>query len=517
MSMHRIIAIVMASYMTLVLAGCKDGTEAVNESAPPERSGGQDDGQATGEPSQPTDEEVNDALIQSETLAQQVAEAVLVTGGELAKLKAFDADLGLPSGLTKSQTRLLAEKLWDGYKAGMAGLENPASTGLGGLPPSMTELTQQAENGRVGIRARQMELGEFKMPFVLIRREPSGVPDTGRPMFICTHGGGGKADAPGPHAWNVNTREWQTQAQLALRLYQAEGLYFVPRMADDRRGRWRHAHHQDQFELAIRHGILFWGVDPNRVYKVGISQGGFGSAILGMFMPDLFAGINPMAGGVGLGNRPENLRNVATFHSVGERDTMFNRAGNAIATHQRLEVLREQDPGGYFNKLDVQPGRGHAIDYRPGVPWIAQHTRNPHPEVVVWTSKEQDGRRRSAMYWLELSGQELKGSIALTAKLDRQANRADLTAHQLATTNAQGDPTQIGQDNAEPLPLRGAEVRVLLNDSMLDLDQPVSVTCNGVEVFSGRVQRDGGTLLQTLVRRGDWNYAFPVSIPVVLD
>ncbi|MEM9348233.1 MAG: hypothetical protein AAGB26_16620 [Planctomycetota bacterium] len=450
-------------------------------------------------------------------LAERATTAIAETGGELAKLKAFDAEVGLPSGLTKEQADQLGTELWDIYKAGITMAASKQSETLGELPPSMAELIEQAGNGRVQIAARMMPLREFEMPFVLIRKEPSGVPDAGRPMFICTHGGGQRANAAGPHAWASNTREWQTQTRFALRLYEPEGLYFVPRMADDRKGRWRHAHHHDQFELAIRHGILFWGVDPNRVYKLGISQGGFGSAILGMFMPDLFAGINPMAGGVGLGNPPENLRNVATFHSVGEKDTRFNRAGNAIATHERLEELRKKDPGGYVNQLDVQPGRGHGIDYRPGAPWIAKHNRDPYPDVVVWTSKEVDGRRRDSMYWLGLEGDDLKGTIALTGRIDLEANRVDVTAYQLALAKAQGDPTQIGEQASEPKPLKGAIVNVMLNDKLLDLDQPVTITCNGKVVFQDKVRRDGDTLLQTLVRRGDPNYVFPVRIPIVME
>ncbi len=454
---------------------------------------------------------------QQQDTATRVTEAVAETKGELAELKNFEADLGLPAGLTREQSDKMVEELWGFYKAGIVQANSEQYNTLGELPQTMAELTADAEDGRINLQARMMPLGEFQMPFTLIRREPSGVPENGRPMFICTHGGGQKADVGGPHAWNVNTREWQTQTQFAVRLYEPEGLYFVPRMADDRKGRWRHAHHQDQFELAIRHGVLFWGVDPNRVYKLGISQGGFGSAILGMFMPDLFAGINPMAGGVGLSNPPENLRNVAVFHSVGERDTMFNRAGNAIATHERLEELRVQDPEGYANQLDVQPGRGHGIDYRPGAPWIAKHTRNPHPDVVVWTSQLESGRRRGEAYWLELDGDDLKGSIALTAKADRDTNTITLTANQLATETPEGDPVLLGEQEAEPTPLRGATVSVLLNDTLVDLDKPVRVLCNGEEVFSGKAERDANILLETLVRRGDWNYAFPARISVELD
>lgn len=457
------------------------------------------------------------AQVLTEDQRDTIAAAVAETGSVLAALKAFNVELDLPTKLSEEQVDALRDELWAAYKQGIVSADSEQSKTLGELPLSMAELIQQAENGRIAIEARAMPLREFKMPFVVIRREPSGLPESGRPMFICTHGGGGKGDAAGPHAWNVNTREWQTQTQFAIRMYQPEGLYFVPRMADDRKGRWRHAHHQDQFELAIRHGILFWDLDPNRVYKLGISQGGFASAILGVFMPDLFAGINPMAGGVGLGNPPENLRNLPCYTSVGEKDTMFKRAPHAIAFHERLDELREEDPEGYANHLDLQPGRGHGIDYRPGAPWIAKHTRNPHPEVVIWTSKEQDGRRRDSMYWVEMQGDDLKGTIALTARIDRQANRVDVTAHQLATENAKGDPTQIAEQEAEAVPLTNASVNILLNDKLLDLDRPVVVTCNGKDVFSGRVSRDAGTLLETLVRRGDPNYAFPVRIPIPMN
>lgn len=457
------------------------------------------------------------ANVLSEQQTQAVAAEVAKTGGELAALKAFEAKLDLPTGLSADQASALRDELWEAYKAGIIQAKSEQYTTLGELPPTMKELVNQSVNGRIGIQARVMPLREFTMPFALIRRETSGVPEAGRPLFICTHGGGGNGKVNGPHDWNVNTREWQTQTQFAIGLYQPEGLYFVPRMADDRKGRWRHAHHQDQFELAIRHGILFWGIDPNRVYKLGISQGGFASAILGVFMPDLFAGINPMAGGVGLGNPPENLRNLPCFTSVGEKDSMFKRAEHAIAFHKRLDELHEQDPEGYTHHLDLQRGRGHGIDYREGAPWIAKYTRNPYPKTIVWTSKEQNGRRRDSMYWVELSGENLQGTIAIKATVDREGNSVTLTAHQLSRKNAQGDPTQIDEEQAEATPLTGATVSILLNDALLDLDRPVSVTCNGKAVFSGKVERDGDNLLETLVRRGDWNYAFPSRIPVVLE
>jgi predicted esterase len=458
------------------------------------------------------------AQVLADAQVAAIRDAVAATGGELAALRAFDADLELPADLSRTQVEALRSELLDAYRDGIVAANSEQYRTLGDLPPTLEELTERAEDGRPELTTRTMPLREFRMPFRLVRREASGVPEAGRPMFICTHGGGGNGNVDGPHAWDVNSREWNIQSRFATGRYEPEGLYFVPRMADDRRGRWRHAHHLDQFELAIRHGILFWGVDPNRVYKLGISQGGFASAIIGAFMPDLFAAINPMAGGVGLGNPVENLRNLPCFTSIGENDTMFNRVGNAVAWHARLDELHAADPTGYRDHvLDLQAGRGHGIDYRPGAPWIARFTRDPRPEAITWVSTELDGRRRDSMYWLELEGDALRGRIELTARIDRDRNRVDVTAHQLATRNATGDPTQIAAPAAEPVPLTGARVAVLLDDALLDLDREVVITCNGETVFAGRVRRDAGTLLETLVRRGDPNYAFPVRVPIRLE
>lgn len=330
-------------------------------------------------------------------------------------------------------------------------------------------------------------------------------------MFICTHGGGGNGKVDGPHAWPVNTREWQTQVQLAAQHYAPEGIYFVPRMADDRKGRWFHGFNHTAFERVIEHAIAHWGVDPNRVYKLGISQGGFGTNKLVAYMPDRFAGANPMAGGVNPDNHPAiNLRNVAFRNDVGEKDTMFERVGNAIKFHDRLEQLHAADPDGYVHDINVQKGRGHGIDYRPGVSWIAQHARTPWPSKLVWDSRELGGERRTRHYWIELSdiGEAKRTMVVATA--DRETNTITLTANQL-----EGKPKD-GVEPEKPAALKGAKVRVFLHDSLVDMDQPVRIVCNGKQVFKGKAHRDAATLLRSLASYGDPSMAASAEVVFVL-
>jgi poly(3-hydroxybutyrate) depolymerase len=84
--------------------------------------------------------------------------------------------------------------------------------------------------------------------------------------------------------------------QLTAKVDKPAGLYLLPRMAAGRMGRWWHKHNIDIFTRMIRHAILFNEVDPNRVYIMGISQGGYGSCHLAPFLADLFAGAGPMDG-----------------------------------------------------------------------------------------------------------------------------------------------------------------------------------------------------------------------------
>jgi hypothetical protein len=372
-----------------------------------------------------------------------------------------------------------------------------AAKELGPLPPTLAELVATVENGRPNLSPSSLTLGDKSMPFVVLRKETNPPPPTGRSLYICLHGGGANPDAPGPHSWNINTREWQAQMSFAAQLYAGEGVFFVPRMADDRLGRWWHGHVQDAVEAVVRHGIATWGVDPDRVYLLGISEGAYGTQILGPFMADRFGGANAMAGGVGDDVPAENLRNLAFRTDVGENDSMFDRVGLARKFHARMDAFRETS-GGYENVVNVQPGKGHGIDYQPGPEWMIQHHRDPRPKTVVWTSQQLDDRRRTDFYWLNLSGKDLTGDIQMTARID--GNDIAITA--------------VRPPDATPL--SGARIGVMLDDRLVDLNRPVRITCNGKVVSEAAVPRDLETLARTLVRRGDPKLALPARLDIEL-
>jgi hypothetical protein len=55
---------------------------------------------------------------------------------------------------------------------------------------------------------------------------------------------------------------------------------------------------------------------------------------------------------------------------------------------------------------------------------------------------------------------------------------------------------------------------VLLNDSLLDLDKPVTVLWKGSKVFDGAVPRTLANLYRTVQERGDQDYAYSATLKV---
>lgn len=389
--------------------------------------------------------------------------------------------LNLPSGMAEDEAAETLQTIWEIYR------DKTFDEEVGTLPLSIDDLEPNAVEGALGMRAGKLSLpNEMVMRYLVLRKERSQRSTSNRALFICTHGSG-----PTP-------QEWKAQIQLAMRRYQPEGIYFVPRMPERSGKRWIRGHNQDAYERVIAHAIAHWDIDPNRVYFLGISQGGFATDKLLPFMPDRFAAGNAMASGVNPEkHRPENLRNAAYRTDVGENDTMFNRVGNAIKFHQRLDELNAADPDGYVHSIAIQKGKGHGIDYRPGVTWIAKHTRNPWPSKLVWHSREFQDRRRDRHYWIQIEGEINADTTILTANAARDSNTITVTAQQLAKQiKNQSDPV-------EAKPLSGVALRVMLHDSLLDLDRPIKVVCNGKTVFEGEVERSAATQLETLIDYGD--------------
>jgi len=244
-----------------------------------------------------------------------------------------------------------------------------------------------------------------------------------------------------------------------------------------------------------------WKIDPNRVYIVGHSMGGFGSWTLGAHHADLFAGLGPYAGGpvpyteggekygkvLGIqeGVLP-NLRNVALHVYQSLDDVQVPPHANVFANKAILELKAEDGGYEHFKYVEVN-GRGHGAPpggHVKGFKWLYQFKRDPRPRHVVW--QPVLGYKRM-FYWLWWDKPDLQQVVE--AKIEK--------------------PNEIDLD------LAGSETagfRILLDDRLVDLDQEVVVREGGEEIFRGKVKRTLTTMLMTAAEKYDREMIFTARI-----
>ena len=327
------------------------------------------------------------------------------------------------------------------------------------------------------IKNRVLVDGETKMPFAYTVFGPK--PAKGHSLWISLHGGGNTRPA-------ANDQQWKNQQSL----YKLpEGIYLTPRAPTNTWNLWHEPHIDRLFTRLIADLIALEGIDPNRVYLLGYSAGGDGVYQLAPRLADHWAAAAMMAGhpnGVSL----LSLRNVPFALQVGAEDKAYDRNTIGKEYGEKLDALQKADPAGYLHLVKIHPNRPHWMggDDKLALPWMAKATRDPIPKRVVW---KQTGVAHDRGYWLAVPPDEAKvGTLVI----------AERAGQRVTVTEAEGVKTLL----------------VRLDDRVANLDEPMIVTRAGKELYRGTPKRTIGTLLKTLIGRGDPALMFDAEIEVKL-
>ncbi|MCA9105612.1 MAG: dienelactone hydrolase family protein [Planctomycetales bacterium] len=317
--------------------------------------------------------------------------------------------------------------------------------------------------------------GETEMKFAYRRFGRPG--RNGRSLYISMHGGGGAPE-------RVNDQQWENQK----RLYEpAEGIYVAPRAPGNTWDLWHQGHIDPLFDQLIAQMIVFEQVDPNRVYLMGYSAGGDGVYQVAPRMADRFAAAAMMAGHPNE-TSPLGLRNLPFALYCGGRDTAYQRNEHTERMNKELDALRQDDPAGYLHRAVIYPDKAHWMDREDAeaVPWMAEFTREAHPDRIVW---KQDDVIETRFYWLAMSREDGADRTLVTARRDGQVITIEEVSKPLSLT-------------------------IRFDDSMIDFDQPVKIVHGDQTLFEGELSRTISMIDRSLSERADPTCVFTAEVSV---
>ncbi|MEO0480539.1 MAG: transglutaminase domain-containing protein [Planctomycetota bacterium] len=319
-----------------------------------------------------------------------------------------------------------------------------------------TELAEELDDERIRVGERDLRL---------LERTFGDEGAETHSLWISMHGGGG---APA----GVNDQQWRNQ----IRLYELEeGIYVAPRAPTNTWNLWHEGHIDDLFGRLVDAMVATRDVDPDRVYLLGYSAGGDGVYQLAPRMADRFAAASMMAGHPNDAS-PLGLRNLPFAIFMGGEDAAYDRNKIAAQWGEKLAELHQDDPAGYEHRVTIYEGLGHWMNGRDaeGLPWMAAKVRNAWPTRIVW---RQSNRTHDRFYWLAVDEEDRRAGSILRAEVE-------------------GQTIQLEADGVRACRLR-------LRDTLVDLDQPITVKIGDETVFEGNVERSEEAIRRSIRERLD--------------
>lgn len=346
---------------------------------------------------------------------------------------------------------------------------------------------------------------DARMPFHYIYKGEK--PDAGYPLFLYMHGSGPKKS------------EWETGFRLCSMFDDAPSAYFIPQIPSERLYRWAVQPQQLAWEKLLRLAMLSGDINANRIYFFGISEGGYGSQRLASFYADYLAGAGPMAGGEPLMNAPaENLANTAFSLRTGEKDYGFGRNFMTYTAGKTLDSLQQLHPGLYKHKVELIPGKGHSIDYRPTTPWLAQFTRTPHPTYFYWEDYDMYGRHRKGFYNIRVNETSRNSDEERTCyEMNIKGNTIFLTVKNVKYRTAKTISNIPMLFEKSYKKADKGNITIFLTDKLFDLTKPITVIVNGRLAWKGKATPTLKSMVESCALFFDPERVFPAAIDIEIE
>lgn len=327
-------------------------------------------------------------------------------------------------------------------------------------------------------------------------------PAEGYPMIINLHGGGSYPNTPDAHGSSVNREEYASAQRLARTYEDAPSFYFVPRMSDDRKGRWHYMPQRFVYRKAFQMAVLSGKVDANRYYLTGVSEGGYGTLRVSLFMPDYFAAVGVLAAADNPNSTAVNLRNLPFRMEVGTEDNGYSRNLYAFRWQDKMKELKAESPNDYTHVVKLQEGRDHiGTRYLDTTPWMVKFKRNTYPAHVTYeyynihpSSLPWQGGYSDGVYYLDFR------------KLTTDSNKSRMLIDVVKSGNTYTVKTSNTEGSVS------GQLGIYLKD--VDYNNDVVVVHNGKEVFKAKVKNNRGVAMESIALFGDPERVFTAKVNI---
>ncbi len=358
------------------------------------------------------------------------------------------------------------------------------------------------------------------------------VPESYKPfqptgLIIFMHGGGNASPRNTPRYFmNLKTEEDDDESSEIGDIFSATGMIAVGPSApwnEDCSYRWCMEETDDYLAAVIRECETRFNINPDRMFLVGHSMGGFGAYHHIQRTPDRFAAVVVNAGSWTLGFWPTIrgtklciIQGIADAEK-GERwhytDVEYGRWTDQLLARYKLNYEYHEHDHGHW----VGYGRPYLKEF------FAQSNKlrrdHYYPHIVLATPV---GFMRSFCFpvehnrWLTLD-ETTRGTLTYDRLLDDEDVDFDDWKLEYSREKFRGAGIDARLDDENRVIVQTKNVArftVWLHPNMIDVERPVTILVDGQTRFTGRVTPSLATALESYERRHDWGLIYPIKVEV---
>lgn len=306
-------------------------------------------------------------------------------------------------------------------------------------------------------------------------------PEGGWPLFIAMHGGGGAPQ-------KLNDSQWRHMQIYYKDQKDVTGYKYLALRAPN--NTWNGFYDDYVYPLIenlIQQFVVFGDVDPNKVFIMGYSHGGYGAFAIGPKIPYRFAAIHSSAAAPTDGQTSaKTLRSTRFTFMVGEKDKAYGRRERCEKFAKQIKALQDANEDAYPVEFMFKKGYGHGgLPDRDMIGQMYDHERNPAPKHVTW---EQTDTVVNRFFWLATDN-PARGQL-IDAQID-------------------GNTIHVKTENCNSF-------SIFLDRRLIDADKPVVIKM-GEKEHTVAYKPSFETLCRTIAETGDINLAFDFEIKINLE